>query len=106
MRRWTRSPRAPKRCPHSSPCRSAEAHMGSTQVALLRGINVGRGKRIAMADLRALCERLGHRDVRTLLNSGNIVFTARSTPETSARRLEQAIAGALDVTLRVTALQA
>ena len=45
-------------------------------VALLRGINVGRGNRIAMADLRALFERLGCTGVRTLLNSGNVIFTS------------------------------
>ena len=45
-------------------------------VALLRGDNVGRGKRVAMADLRAVVEGLGYRDVRTLLNSGNVVFTS------------------------------
>ena len=45
-------------------------------IALLRGINVGRAKRIAMADLRRLVENLGHSNVRTLLNSGNVVFRA------------------------------
>ncbi len=45
-------------------------------VALLRGDNVGRGKRVAMADLRAVVKGLGYRDVRTLLNSGNVVFTS------------------------------
>ena len=35
-------------------------------VALIRGINVGRAKRVAMADLRALVEKLGYGDVRTL----------------------------------------
>jgi uncharacterized protein (DUF1697 family) len=40
-------------------------------VALFRGINVGKAKRIAMADLRRLLEKLGYRDVKTLLNSGN-----------------------------------
>jgi uncharacterized protein (DUF1697 family) len=45
-------------------------------VALLRGINVGKTKRIAMADLRALLEGLGYANVRTLLNSGNAVFSA------------------------------
>jgi uncharacterized protein (DUF1697 family) len=47
-------------------------------VALLRGINVGRAKRVAMADLRGLVEGLGFTRVRTLLNSGNVVFTAAS----------------------------
>ena len=45
-------------------------------IALLRGINVGRAKRIAMADLRTLVEELGFRNVKTLLNSGNVVFDA------------------------------
>ena len=45
-------------------------------VALFRGINVGKAKRIAMADLRALLGKLGCTDVQTLLNSGNAVFTA------------------------------
>jgi uncharacterized protein (DUF1697 family) len=43
-------------------------------IALIRGINVGRGKRISMADLRQLHVRLGHQNVRTLLNSGNVLF--------------------------------
>ena len=43
-------------------------------IALLRGVNVGRAKRIAMADLRGLFVELGHQDVRTLLNSGNVLF--------------------------------
>jgi uncharacterized protein (DUF1697 family) len=44
-------------------------------VALLRGINVGRAKRVAMADLRELLGELGYTDVRTHLNSGNVVLT-------------------------------
>jgi uncharacterized protein (DUF1697 family) len=66
--------------------------LGQKQVALIRGINVGRAKRIAMADLRALMESLGYSDCRTLLNSGNVVFDAGGeTPERSAARIEQAI---------------
>ena len=45
-------------------------------VALLRGINVGKAKRVPMADLRGLVEELGYTDVRTLLNSGNVIFRA------------------------------
>jgi len=44
---------------------------------LLRGVNVGRSNRIAMADLRTLLADLGHGDVRTFLNSGNATFTSR-----------------------------
>ncbi len=43
-------------------------------IALIRGINVGRAKRISMSELRQLHVRLGHQNVRTLLNSGNVLF--------------------------------
>ena len=61
-------------------------------VALLRGINVGRNKRVAMADLRRLLDGLGYTEVRTLLQSGNAVFTTPAgKPEKLARQIEQAI---------------
>lgn len=67
-------------------------------VALFRGINVGRAKRIAMADLRALLESLGYGGVRTLLNSGNAVFEGPAgPPATHARRIQAAVAGTLGV---------
>ena len=76
-------------------------------VALLRGINVGKAKRVAMADLRAAVERLGYRDVNTLLNSGNVVFTApRAAPGVAAARIEKALATGLGVSSRVTVLTA
>jgi uncharacterized protein (DUF1697 family) len=49
----------------------------SACIALIRGINVGKGNRIAMADLKTLITDLGHTDVRTLLNSGNAVFQSK-----------------------------
>ena len=61
-------------------------------IALLRGVNVGRAKRIAMADLRKLVEDLGHTGVRSLLNSGNIVFDAVVPPVDAAREIEAAMA--------------
>ena len=79
--------------------------MSGAHVALLRGINVGKAKRVAMADLRALVEGLGYRDVRTLLNSGNVVFTVpKSAKGDPAARIEKAIAARLGVTSRVTVL--
>lgn len=48
-------------------------------VALLRGINVGGNTRVPMEDLRTLCGRLGYAEVKTLLNSGNLVFTHQKT---------------------------
>ena len=45
-------------------------------VALLRGVNVGKGNRLPMVELKALLQRLDYTDVSTLLNSGNAVFTS------------------------------
>jgi uncharacterized protein (DUF1697 family) len=81
--------------------------MPVTWIALLRGINVGKAKRIAMADLRSVVEGLGYGDVRTLLNSGNVVFTAPSKLKGDpAPRIEKAIAAQLGVATRVTTLTA
>ncbi|MEU9999083.1 DUF1697 domain-containing protein [Streptomyces sp. NPDC050848] len=49
--------------------------MTTTYAALLRGINVGGHRKVPMAELRSVLEELGHRDVRTYLQSGNAVFT-------------------------------
>jgi len=77
------------------------------RVALLRGINVGRAKRIAMAELRTLFVSLGYGDVRTLLNSGNVVFTtADERPARSIVRIEQALHDQLGLASRVTVLDA
>jgi uncharacterized protein (DUF1697 family) len=57
-------------------------------VVLLRGINVGKAKRVAMADLRALLADAGFTDITTHLNSGNVVLTGRSA---TPARLEAAI---------------
>lgn len=43
-------------------------------IALLRGVNVGGGNRIPMAELRAAVESLGYGDVATYIQSGNVVF--------------------------------
>ncbi len=52
----------------------------SNYVALLRGINVGGKAPMAMAALRSLFEDLGFRDVRTFIQSGNVIFQSPSTP--------------------------
>lgn len=81
--------------------------MKDRKIALLRGINVGRAKRVAMADLRAVVEGLGYSDVRTVLNSGNVVFSAPGeTADRAAHRIEAALPGALGVASKVTALTA
>jgi len=67
-------------------------------VALFRGINVGKAKRIAMADLRTLLGKLGYRDIATLLNSGNAVFTGDAEPApVHAGRIRTAVAKKLGV---------
>jgi uncharacterized protein (DUF1697 family) len=71
-------------------------------VALFRGINVGKAKRIAMADLRQLLGTMGFSDVRTLLNSGNAVFTATSSSASAlATRIRKEVADGLGVDARV-----
>src|SRR4051812_48791927 len=71
------------------------------QVALLRGVNVGGKNKVPMAALRALFESLGHTNVVTLIQSGNVVFDARTTVTSSA--LEEAIEKefGLDITVMV-----
>ncbi|SDC78141.1 DUF1697 domain-containing protein [Actinokineospora iranica] len=69
--------------------------------ALLRGVNVGGRTRIAMADLRSLLTTLGYTDVRTVLQSGNAVFTAPETdPATLESTIEEALAAELGLTTR------
>jgi uncharacterized protein (DUF1697 family) len=88
--------------------------MPSTHIALFRGINVGKAKRVAMSDLKALIEGLGYRDVRTLLNSGNVVFTSTKPGDDDdddddddvASRIEKAMEKKLGVASRVTVLTA
>lgn len=66
--------------------------MTTTYIALLRGINVGKAKRVAMADLRQVIESLGYADARTLLNSGNAVFSSkRALRRTAAEELRDAL---------------
>ena len=45
-----------------------------TRIALLRGINVGTAKQVAMSDLKTLFTKLGLEDVQSLLRTGNLVF--------------------------------
>lgn len=74
-------------------------------VALLRGVNVGGANRLAMADLRALVERLGFDRVETFIQSGNVLFDAAGRVEPA--RLERALADelglAVDVVVRSSA---
>ena len=73
-----------------------------TFVALLRGVNVGKAKRVPMAELRALLSGLGYTDVATLLNSGNAVFCAtKGTPAKHSADIAAAISSRLKVEVPV-----
>jgi uncharacterized protein (DUF1697 family) len=73
----------------------------ATHVALLRGINLGGRNRVAMADLREVVAGLGHADVSTYIQSGNVLFSAPGDADTSA--LAAALAEAITGTLGVSA---
>lgn len=62
-----------------------------TFIALLRGINVGGHRKIKMADVKRLHETMGHKNIVTYLQTGNVIFDCTSNDsQTLARNLEQA----------------
>ena len=76
-----------------------------SHVALLRGINVGGNKKVAMAALREAVAGLGHADVATYIQSGNVVFSAGEADSTAlAKAIEEAVAGRTGVAARVVVL--
>ncbi len=72
-----------------------------THIALLRAINVGGTGKLPMADLRTLCETLGFHDVRTYIQSGNVVFTSALDAAKAKAKLEKALALRLGKPCRV-----
>jgi uncharacterized protein (DUF1697 family) len=60
------------------------------RAALLRGVNLG-GRKVVMAELRAVCEAAGFGDVKTLIASGNIVLDAKLTGAKLEAKLEKVI---------------
>ncbi|SNY24492.1 DUF1697 domain-containing protein [Paractinoplanes atraurantiacus] len=69
----------------------------ATYVALLRGINVAGNTRVSMDGLRKVFADLGHEDVKTYLQTGNIVFTAGGKAAQIAAELEKKVAADLGV---------
>ncbi|MFI9114179.1 DUF1697 domain-containing protein [Streptomyces venezuelae] len=69
--------------------------MTQTYALLLRGINVSGHRKVPMPQLRSVLEELGHRDVRTYLQSGNAVFTTdrAATADALTTEIEDAIEG-------------
>jgi len=73
------------------------------QIILLRGINLGSRRRVAMGDLRDLLTGLGYADVRTLLQSGNVVLTSTRSGKPLERELERELSAAFGFDIAVVA---
>ena len=71
----------------------------TTYVALLRGINVGGHKPVAMADLRALLAALGFEAPQSLLQSGNLVFRSGAS---AVAEIERTLAAGMTKRLSAT----
>jgi uncharacterized protein (DUF1697 family) len=97
-----------------APRAGGEERTGVTRhVALLRGVNNVGGRTVAMAELRALVASLGHTDVQTYIQSGNVLFTPPATlgstddaadPLALAVEMETAILLGLGIRARVVVL--
>src|SRR5262249_49938519 len=92
--------------PLTGRCGSRHNGLMATHVALLRGINLGGRNKVAMADLRAVVGELGHTDVSTYIQSGNVLFSAAADADTGAMELvmTEAIAAKLGVVAPVIVL--
>jgi uncharacterized protein (DUF1697 family) len=78
-----------------------------TYIALIRGINVGAAKRIAMADLRQMCSEFGYKNIRSILNSGNLIFDATKTDTTKcAAHIQAGIVGTFKLSASVVVITA
>lgn len=73
--------------------------MPGVHVALLRGINVGGRTKVPMAELGSVMEDLGYGDVRTYIQSGNVVFSSAKKPTAAA--IEAALERAFGLDIRV-----
>jgi uncharacterized protein (DUF1697 family) len=71
-----------------------------TYVALLRGVNLAGRNRVAMADLRDRLTAAGLADVRTYLQSGNVVLHSDATADAVARECERQLADAFALNVR------
>lgn len=76
-----------------------------TFIALYRGINVVGKNQVKMEALRAMHEKLGHREVRSYIQSGNVVFSARGTPEAVVKALATGFAKAFAFEAKVMVVE-
>jgi uncharacterized protein (DUF1697 family) len=73
------------------------------QALLLRGVNIGPRNRVPMAELRAALEDAGFEDVKTYLQSGNVVLSSKAKLEQTARKVERLIEGEFGLEIAVVA---
>lgn len=60
-------------------------------IALLRGVNVGGKNKLSMAELKTCLDGLGLRNVKTYINSGNVLFKSGERADALSRKIEQAL---------------
>jgi uncharacterized protein (DUF1697 family) len=71
-------------------------------IALLRGINIGNKNRIKMVDLRNIFESMGFKDVKTYLQSGNVIFSHDSVEMAEIERyIERKVNQTFEFTVNV-----
>lgn len=62
-----------------------------TYIAFLRGINVGKNTLLPMSELKLICNGIGFKNVRTYIQSGNVIFESELSEEMLVKKLEQAL---------------
>src|SRR5690348_16053253 len=75
-------------------------------VALYRGLNVVGRNSVRMESLRAMPERLGHRDVRSYITSGNVLVSAKGSAVAIAKRVSREFAASFGFEAKVMVLTA
>jgi uncharacterized protein (DUF1697 family) len=75
----------------------------AAQIVLLRGINIGSRNRIAMPELREALEESGFADVRTHVQSGNIVLSSNTKPAETVRKVARLIRETFGLDIAVVA---
>ena len=77
------------------------AEVSQRRIVLLRGINLAGRRRVAMADLRKLLDGHGYEDVRTHLQSGNVLLTSSTAADRLAKKLERELEAGLGFEMEV-----
>jgi uncharacterized protein (DUF1697 family) len=77
-----------------------------TYIALLRGVNVGGNNKISMPELKTALEKVGFADVRTYINSGNVIFSGKKNESEVQSECENLIAVRFGLNIAVAVLTA